>query len=130
MREILFRGKRIDNNQWIEGYFFPQSYYGRNRWFIASCVQNGSIQGFEVDHNTVGQYTGLTDKNGKKIFEGDIISDGKITRQIIWDEEWAKFRGVTNNVYRDSSLCQSWLDEYEKVIIGNIHDNPDLIPII
>ena len=63
MREILFRGKRIDNGEWVYGYYIAV--------FSHSIVDNRGVA-FEVESKTIGQYTGLTDKNGKKIFEGDI----------------------------------------------------------
>lgn len=105
MRDILFRGKRKDNGEWVEGVAFP----GED-WSITICRRNpidGSFDGYEVDPASVGQYTGLTDKNGTKIFEGDIVL--KLTRS-------------------GEKLCEVRFGNDKNIeVIGNIHDNPELL---
>ena len=139
MREILFRGKQADNGEWIFGNIVHQTdYYGDrcDRWFILEGDYTYDYDiGYpiEVQKETVGQYTGLTDKNGKKIFEGDIVSGhlddlfpGDESRyEIAWkDYGWHLTRpdGTVDTAEQD------WVNQNFEVI-GNIYDNPELVEV-
>lgn len=119
MREILFRGKQIDNGEWVHGVPTKD---GRGEVMVKNifaCEEyncRGAICLY-VDENTVGQYTGLKDKNGTKIFEGDIV----LLKGVVFDESCFQ-------VY-DSSVCYVMNNfyDYETEVIGNIYDNPELL---
>ena len=143
MREILFRGKRTDNGEWIEGFYSAEEYnpyigkieYIPRIQIIGKCVSLGVIP------ETVGQFTGLTDKNGKRIFEGDIvkctdtINDfefnavvefGNPNGEYNWGYQLKFISGEESNF---DILC--WVDMEETgayiEVIGNIHDSPELL---
>lgn len=151
MREILFRGKRADNGEWIEGYYAKQSNHAcfahelKYQHFIFKDVcldfNLGGLQEFEIIPETVGQYTSLTDKNGVRIFEGDIvkctdtINDfefnavvefGNPNGEYNWGYQLKFISGEESNF---DILC--WVDMEETgayiEVIGNIHDNPELL---
>lgn len=131
MREILFRGKRKDNGEWVYGNYAVTDNNEKQHFIF----QNKAFE-FEVDPETVGQYTGITDDNGKKIFDGDILG---ITND---DPDY----DYITKVYLDcNTLCvdvqgqdydytsigfaiEIWDDECDQLeVIGNIHDNPELL---
>ena len=126
MREILFRGKRIDNGEWEYG---GCGFTENKVCLIYNQTHSIDLQGSTVEENSVGQFTGLTDKNGRKIFEGDIVktSHGGSTyyAKIEWDDGsfW-----VTNHDIQ----MPSYISEVSKTyleIIGNIYDNPELLEV-
>lgn len=125
MREILFRGKRKDSCGWIKGYYIFRKIWESDVHIIRT-VDNGfdSYIEFEVIPETVGQYTGLPDKNGKKIFEGDIVKapDGEIFK-IEWHS--VALSWILRNKKSSCLAYLRYLDMFE--IIGNIHDNPELL---
>lgn len=138
MREILFRGKRLDNGQWVEGHLVVCKTNGRS--FITELIEvdEDSWLYWEVDPNTVDQYTGLTDKNGTKIFEGDIAT--LISRNSLGygDTVNVKFIFTKGGFYaylldKDFLLrnlpIRGITKDIEITVIGNIHDNPELAKI-
>ena len=128
MREILFRGKRLDNGEWVEGFLVKDTeFYGKpeNHTYIVNHKHPSGGYGqdifLEVDPTTVGQYTGLKDKNGKRIFEGDVLKN--IDGNPVGEPIVAK---VVPNL-NDYELMWDIEHSYELEIIGNIHDNPELL---
>ena len=129
MREYLFRGKRKDNEEWVHGDLWCNP-YGKRVVCIVSPINNqGTTGGNEVDAETVGQYTGMVDKNGTKIFEGDIIdflyrSDGDDYGIVQYDVDETEFGFVYNLIY--DGLVRHYCSR-DIEVIGNIYDNPELM---
>ena len=128
MREIIFRGKRVDTGEWVEGYYVK----GATRHCIFCDLSR--YPHYDVIPETVGQYTGLVDKNGKKIFEGDILSERPPMNEtayigyVKYDEELAVWRFmIKNDTKFNGVLLGSYSTSY--TVLGNIHDNKELLEV-
>jgi hypothetical protein len=122
MREILFRGKRPDNSEWVYGFFHPGIDGNGKRVFCISTDKD-CPDTYIIIPETRCQYTGLDDKNGVKIFEGDVLSHYGDTILVSWNHKNACFD--FNRINRDCLYKTAACGISE--VIGNIHDNPELL---
>lgn len=163
MHEILFRGKRLDNGEWVEGFYFERK--DTNGQIIEAVMIEDAYEQIAYGHRylhsslcseshrvlpeTVGQYTGLNDRHAKRIFENDIVEfcGGKEQRYLIW---WVREMSMLTAIPVDgisfnghdywnghypqfeySTFClmmqDPWGDFRDICVIGNIHDNPELL---
>lgn len=145
MREILFRGKRIDNGEWVEGYCVCESNHApfanerKYRYYIFKDVfldwGRGYFEQYVVIPETIGQYTGLKDKNGNKIFEGDILAFWGRACGVVRYGEGTFDSGIycyTGFYYETVCGDKDHTSLYENCdaeVIGNIHDNPELLEV-
>lgn len=131
MRDILFRGKRLDNGEWVYGSFCMDAreqfngLCGVDGFIRLYDKAKGKMQSHEVDRETVGQYTGLLDKNGERIFEGDVLTvDGEDGFFVLeFQEDTARFVMSGDSIVVDFDNFWS----YEVEVMGNIHDNSELL---
>ena len=130
MHEILFRGKRIDNGEWTYGYYCPKPYshFPCEATIFPSETIDRDWHGERVDPDTVGRFTGLTDRNGVKIFEGDVIeytdgcNDWLGAVKYACDDAQFVVRFIGGDVESFDNLYSGDCE-----VIGNIYDNPELL---
>lgn len=121
-RTIKFRGKRIDNGQWVYGFLADSYYINDVNWVDLSSI--------EIDPETVGQFTGLLDKNGKEIYEGDILcyidDSGHIhTWEVVCEIACMKLRRKKGAIGRIPNTPMFNHDTRKMHIIGNVYDHPE-----
>lgn len=122
-REILFRGKRIDNKEWVEGYYVPIANSLHLIYTGKFEIKRGGIYLDQVPvfSETVGRFTGLTDKNGRKIFEGDIvICEGENCEVRFKHGTW-----LVEFINEEWDFLYTTSKQIE--VISNVHDNPELL---
>ena len=146
MREILFRGKRTDNGEWVEGYYYKAKYCRTDDELCDYITvphpkeYNEPSSHYIVNLETVGQYTGLKDRNGINIFEGDVVTAPYI--DPIFHSVWNEGNLTENAVvkYADGMFYIEYVESKQKItlfgllngakeaeVIGNIHDNLELM---
>ena len=150
MREILFKAKRIDNGEWVEGYY---TFINNIHYIYTGSLRNGGLyvvaECFEINPETVCQYTGLTDKNGKRIWENDIVECVNKNVVISGGPYHSGYRfgdklkvkcldsgftllALTNNSEIPNTCgnvknYEFWNMQHFLKVIGNIFDNPELL---
>ena len=126
-REILFRGWNKKNKRWIYGYYFTY----RGYHFISPDDKVNPLDTYEdyvVDADTVGQYTGMKDAKGVKIFEGDVIESNGSRHVMQYNERKAMFvTALVGALYITCGINQQWINEWKKVIVGNVYKDKELI---
>ena len=127
MRQILFKAKRKDNGEWVEGGYFSEPYTEKKFIICWNSFGLGFNEFIEVDPDTICQFTGLTDKNGKKIWENDIVVLAGACGRFVckWADYIAKF--IFENDFSSSDFVCYRGAEIE--VVGNIFDNPDLLEV-
>ena len=126
-REILFRGWNKKNKKWLYGYYFAY----RGYHFISPDDKVNPLDTYEdyvVDADTVGQYTGMKDAKGVKIFEGDVIESNGSRHVMQYNERKAMFvTALVGALYITCGINQQWINEWKKVIVGNVYKDKELI---
>ena len=135
-REILFKAKRIDNGEWVEGSIvMDQSRLDIFKYRIQP-IESGVLYAPPIDPDTLCQYTGLTDKNGKKIWENDILKCKKYIGGNFVDYcievGYVEMKHGAFGLHRIKNDAyyrpfKDWLEDYEYEVVGNIFNNPELL---
>lgn len=149
-REILFRGKRLDNGEWVYGYYCKTEF--RSTIIPSMGIDRNGIMHIEVDPDTIGQFIGMTDKMGKRIFDGDILmvknedvfAEAFVVRyghcggiqnvdhEVGYVGFYVEPVGIGAAVLLEFGIRTDilyWMNEYEMEVVGNAFENPELLEV-
>ncbi len=128
----LFKAKRIDNGEWVQGALFNGESHciiGQEIKFSPYTEHECKIVGYEVDRDTICQCTGLKDKNGKLIWENEIIKCKFGIAVVVWDKSEWRIKLVKDNIWRKDLHYWVVEDNQRTEVVGNIFDNPELLEV-
>lgn len=131
MREIIFRGKRLAGGEWVEGFYYQAKYYRSDKELCGYITvaypdeENRQSDHFMVDPATIGQYIGIPDKNGRRIFEGDIVEVFGCDDYLV--VEYKEDDALYALVGMDLILTFEHLYDDEVLVVGNIHDDRRMV---
>lgn len=123
----LFKAKRLDNGEWVQGALLLHD--SDVATILNQHPADGSLQGFEVDLSTICQCTGLKDKNGKLIWEKDVVRCEVGTAKVIWDKSGWRTKWLKNDLWRKDLHYWTVENSEGAEVIGNIFDNPELLEV-
>lgn len=122
-REFLFRGRRLDTGEWAEGFYFCRD---TQHYIKVPVVRNGVVvlTDYEVNPDTIGQFTGRLDKNGKRVFEGDVVIDHRGAQGVVaWDNECSRYMVYSH--WKGEKYVGYVGRDKPHTVISTIHDQPE-----
>ena len=128
-REILFKAKRKDNSEWVEGYYRSIPCMGMLEHYIMPRNPKNRMEQYAIAPDTLCQYTGLTDKNGQKIWENDILCVGENTKLRV---SWHRFKAswvLSKKGWLYNHFFGEAVEPEDVEVVGNVFDNADLLEV-